>query len=128
MQADAYAGFNRLYEAGRKPGPVAAAMCWSHAGRKLFDVARLNKAPIAIEAALASMCWLRSSATSTQAPPERQRVARRQAGRLVAELKALAAGAAGEAVRPQRDRQAIAYSLKPAGAASSASLTTAVWA
>jgi hypothetical protein len=23
MQADAYAGFNRLYEAGRKPGPGA---------------------------------------------------------------------------------------------------------
>jgi hypothetical protein len=22
MQADAYAGFNRLYETGRKPGPI----------------------------------------------------------------------------------------------------------
>src|SRR5262249_24332236 len=30
MQADAYAGFNRLYEAGRKPGPITAAMCWAH--------------------------------------------------------------------------------------------------
>jgi len=34
MQADAYAGFNRLHEAGRKPGPITAAMCWAHAGRK----------------------------------------------------------------------------------------------
>jgi len=25
MQADAYAGFNRLYEAGRKPGPIIEA-------------------------------------------------------------------------------------------------------
>ena len=50
MQADAYAGFNRLYEAGRKPGPIIEAACWAHARRKFFDLARLNKAPIAIEA------------------------------------------------------------------------------
>ena len=50
MQADAYAGFNRLYEAARKPGPIVEAVCWAHARRKFFDLARLNKAPIAIEA------------------------------------------------------------------------------
>jgi len=50
MQADAYAGFNKLYEAGRKPGPIVEAACWAHARRKFFDLARLNKAPIAIEA------------------------------------------------------------------------------
>jgi transposase len=50
MQADAYAGFNRLYEAGRRPGPIVEAACWAHARRKFFDLARLNKAPIAIEA------------------------------------------------------------------------------
>jgi transposase len=50
MQADAYAGFNRLYEAGRKPGPIIEAACWAHARRKFFDLARLNKAPIAVEA------------------------------------------------------------------------------
>src|SRR5216684_7248248 len=33
-----------------KPGSVTAAMCWAHARRKFFDVARLNKAPIAMEA------------------------------------------------------------------------------
>ena len=50
MQADAYAGFNRLYEVGRKGGPIIEAACWSHARRKLFDLARLQKAPIAAEA------------------------------------------------------------------------------
>jgi transposase len=50
MQADAYAGFGRLYEAGRKPGPVVEAACWAHARRKLFELAQLSKAPIAIEA------------------------------------------------------------------------------
>jgi Transposase IS66 family len=43
-------GLNRLYEASRKPGPIVEAMCWAHARRKFFDLARLNKAPIAIEA------------------------------------------------------------------------------
>lgn len=50
MQADAYAGFNKLYHPSRKPGPVTEAACWAHARRKFFDLARLKKAPIAIEA------------------------------------------------------------------------------
>jgi transposase len=50
LQADAYAGFNRLYEPKRQPGPIIEAACWAHARRKFFDLARLTKAPIAIEA------------------------------------------------------------------------------
>ena len=50
MQADAYAGFNRLYGASRKPGPIIEAACWAHARRKFFDLARISKAPIAVEA------------------------------------------------------------------------------
>lgn len=50
MQADAYAGFNRLYEQVRKPGPVVEVACWAHARRKFFDLARIMKAPIALEA------------------------------------------------------------------------------
>jgi transposase len=50
MQADAYAGFNRLYQADRKPGRIIEAACWAHGRRKFFDLARINKAPIAAEA------------------------------------------------------------------------------
>jgi len=50
MQADAYAGFGRLYEPARKPGPIVEAPCWAHARRKLYELAELKKAPIAIEA------------------------------------------------------------------------------
>jgi transposase len=50
LQADAYAGFNRLYEPRRKPGPILEAACWAHARRKLFELAALSKAPIAAEA------------------------------------------------------------------------------
>lgn len=50
MQADAYAGFNRLYEPGRQPGPILEAGCWAHARRKLYELAAVAKAPIATEA------------------------------------------------------------------------------
>jgi transposase len=50
MQADAYSGYNRLYEPGRQPGPIVEVACWAHARRYFFDLARLNKAPIGIEA------------------------------------------------------------------------------
>ena len=39
LQADAYAGFNRLYGADRKPGPITEASCWAHGRRKFFELA-----------------------------------------------------------------------------------------
>jgi transposase len=39
LQADAFDGYNRLYLADRKPGPVVEALCWSHARRKFFELA-----------------------------------------------------------------------------------------
>lgn len=50
MQADAYSGFGRLYKAGRKPGPITEAGCWAHGRRGFFELAELQKGPIAIEA------------------------------------------------------------------------------
>ena len=39
LQADAYAGYRRLYEPGRAPGPVTEALCWSHGRRKFYELA-----------------------------------------------------------------------------------------
>ena len=59
LQADAYAGFNRLYEASRKPGPITEASCWAHGRRKFFELADVAAkargqlavlAPLAVEA------------------------------------------------------------------------------
>jgi transposase len=50
LQADAYAGFNDLYAAGRQPGPVTEAGCWAHSRRKFFELAELGRAPLAVEA------------------------------------------------------------------------------
>ncbi|MBV8167096.1 MAG: IS66 family transposase [Alphaproteobacteria bacterium] len=50
LQADAYGGFNDLYRADRKPGPITEAACWAHGRRKFFVLAEITKAPLALEA------------------------------------------------------------------------------
>jgi transposase len=50
LQADAYAGFSELYDAKRRPGPITEVACWAHGRRKLFVLAEVAKAPLAIEA------------------------------------------------------------------------------
>ena len=39
LQADAFSGYNKLYEVDRKPGPIVAAGCWAHARRPFFALA-----------------------------------------------------------------------------------------
>ena len=41
LQADAYGGYAKLYEADRRPGPITQAACWAHARRKFFVLADL---------------------------------------------------------------------------------------
>jgi len=56
LQADAYAGFNKLYDGARRSGPVAEAACWAHGRRKFFELAdpalrkRSPLSPVALEA------------------------------------------------------------------------------
>jgi transposase len=39
LQADAYDGYNELYESSRSPGPITSALCWAHARRQFFELA-----------------------------------------------------------------------------------------
>ena len=41
LQADAYGGYNKLYQADRQPGPIIEATCWAHARRPFFVLADL---------------------------------------------------------------------------------------
>jgi transposase len=43
LQADAYDGYNRLYLADRKPGPIREAACWVHARRPFFAMADIEE-------------------------------------------------------------------------------------
>jgi transposase len=44
LQADAYGGYGRLYDAERGPGPILEAACWAHARRKFFVLADIEAA------------------------------------------------------------------------------------
>ncbi len=50
QSADPWAGFGKLYDGKRKPGPITEAACWSHGRRKFFELADLRKAPLAVAA------------------------------------------------------------------------------
>jgi transposase len=61
LQADAYAGYNVLYDSARPQGAITPALCWAHARRKFFELADIASharrgkgvasiSPIALEA------------------------------------------------------------------------------
>jgi len=39
LQADAYSGYNELYDPSRAGGPITPALCWAHARRQFFELA-----------------------------------------------------------------------------------------
>jgi hypothetical protein len=84
LQADAYAGFDKLY--GEQ---IIEVGCWAHARRKIFDVHESTKSPIAA-AALAKIGELYRIETAIrgQPPDQRRDVRQRQARPLLAALKA----------------------------------------
>jgi len=44
FQADAYTGYQDLYDPGRQPGPLIEAACWAHARRPFFQMADVEAA------------------------------------------------------------------------------------
>jgi transposase len=98
LQADAYAGFNRLYEAGRKGGPITEVSCWAHGRRKFFvlaDVTAKARGQLAVIAPLAFEAVERIDAIfdiereiNGSCADERLAVRRERVVPLVAELEA----------------------------------------
>ena len=106
MQADAYAGFNRLYEAGRKPGPIVEAACWAHARRKFFELAGCGRRRSRSRRCSASMRCSPSSARSTGCRrPSASRCARSAAGRWSTRSRPGCASSARKLSSNERDRQ-----------------------
>ena len=113
MQADAYAGFNRLYELKRKPGPIVEAACWAHARRKFFDLARLQKSPIAIEAVHRIDALFAIECEINGASPARRADARNQRSRLpMSELETWMRESCAKLSPKSETAKALAYSLK----------------
>ncbi len=88
MQADAFPGYNALYDARRRPGPIIEAACWTHWRRPFFDLAKLAKAPIAAEAVRRIDELFEIERTiNGKMPAERLAVRREQSRPLVAALE-----------------------------------------
>lgn len=81
MQADAYSGYNGLYMAGRKPGPIVEAACWAHGRRKFFELAELQKAPMALEAVRRIDELLAIEREINGRPPDQRLAVRRERSR-----------------------------------------------
>ena len=100
LQADAYSGYNGLYDPSRLPGAITPALCWSHARRQFFELADIaanvrrgkNAAaisPIALEAVkrIDALFDIERGINGMNAD-ERLRVRREQSAPLLAALEA----------------------------------------
>jgi transposase len=122
LQADAYAGFNRLYDAGRKPGPITEASCWAHGRRKFFELADVVAkargalsvlAPLAVEAVkrIDAIFDLERDING-RSIAERRAVRRAQVAPLVAELETWMRAQRGNLSRHSDVGKAMDYMLK----------------
>ena len=106
MQADAFSGYNALYAEDRKPAPVVEAACWAHGRRDFFDLAKLAKAPIAVEIVRRIDELFAIERAINGKPPEVRRAVRQERSKpLVAALEGYMARAARAAVAEERCRQ-----------------------
>ena len=122
LQADAYAGFNRLYEAGRKPGPITEAACWAHGRRKFFVLADITtnvRGKLSVVAPLALAAIKRIDAIfdiereiSGLSADERLTVRRGQVASLVADLEAWMRTERAKLSRHSEVAKAMDYMLK----------------
>jgi transposase len=100
LQADAYSGYNELYDPARPQGSITPALCWAHARRQFFELAdiaanaRRGKnataiSPIALEAVKRiDALFDIERGINGQSVEERLRVRQERSAPLVAALEA----------------------------------------
>jgi transposase len=86
LQADAYGGFNGLYD--REHEPLIEAACWAHARRKFFDLHAATDSPLALQALerIGALYKIEEQIRG-QLPEARRAVRQARAAPLLAELK-----------------------------------------
>ncbi|HSP26840.1 MAG TPA: IS66 family transposase, partial [Saliniramus sp.] len=100
LQADAYSGYNGLYDPARREGIVTPALCWAHARRQFFELADLatnarrgGKAPAISPVALEAVKRIDAlfdieRRINGLSPEERLRIRREESAALVVDLEA----------------------------------------
>ncbi len=111
LQVDGYAGYNRLLK--RQKNPVILAYCWSHARRKLYEVARNKTAPIAEEGLrrIGELYQIEKSIRG-QSPHERLAVRREQSAPLIADFEKWVSGQRAKVSRKSPVGEALSYIAK----------------
>ncbi|HEX3685593.1 MAG TPA: IS66 family transposase [Bryobacteraceae bacterium] len=108
LQADAYAGFNRLYDSGR----IREAACWAHVRRKFFDLHQAHASPIATEAIeRIGQLYAIEHEIRGRLPDERQRVRDTRSRPLLASLHEWFKAALTKLSRKSEVAAAISYAL-----------------
>lgn len=109
LQADAYAGFNAIYEGGQ----VLEAACWAHAHRKFYDLHAARPSALTTEA-LRRVGELYAIEEGMRGkPPDERRTARQQHAKpLLDDLERWLYGTLATLSRKSDTAAAILYSLK----------------
>lgn len=113
LQADAYAGFEELYDPQRTdPGHITEVACWAHCRRKIFDAWEATASPVAKEA-LNRIAQLYAVEAEARGKPVPDRVAIRATSKpLLADLFAWMEAAARKLSARSALAEAFGYTLK----------------
>ena len=108
LQADAFPGFNRLYE----NGGIAEAACWAHVRRKFYDLFEAHASPIAKEALdrIAALYAIEKEIRG-RPPDERKQIRAARAQPLLDSLKAWFKGSLSKLSKKSDVTVAIHYAL-----------------
>jgi hypothetical protein len=124
LQADAYNGYNELYDPSRTEGPIKSALCWAHARRQFFELAdiaanaRRGKnagaiSPIALEAVRRiDVLFEIERGINGVAAAERMRIRKEQSAPLLQALEAWLREQRGRLSRSASVAEPIDYMLK----------------
>src|SRR5882672_730946 len=124
LQADAYNGYNELYDPSRAEGPITSALCWAHARRQFFELAdiaanaRRGKnagaiSPIALEAVRRMDALFEiERGINGVAAAERLRIRKEQSAPLLGALEAWLREQRGRLSRSASVAEPIDYMLK----------------
>jgi transposase len=108
LQADGYAGFNRLYEDGR----IQEAACWAHVRRKFYDLEQAHASPVAHEAIMRiAQLYAIENEIRGRAPDERCQVRNTRARPLLESMHAWLQERLTKLSRKSELAAAISYAL-----------------
>jgi len=99
LQADGYAGFDQIYEAGS----IREAACWAHVRRKFYDIQVAHKSAVAAEALerIAAL-YVIEKEIRRRSPEERRAVRNERSRPLLESLKTMAGRDPGSALEKIR--------------------------